>query len=165
VAGDVVYVTGRFGGPAAAVTAWRAGREPDPAARARFAGPVPRCREGRWLAAHGATAAVDVADGLVSDLDHLAAASAVRIAIDLEQVPRLAGVSPVEAGRAGEEYELAVTAPPDLDCQAFTDRFGIPLTPIGTVAPRRHDGRASRLEICVKGQRVDPPVGYDHFSP
>src|SRR5690349_14773249 len=79
--GDKVYVTGRLGAPAAALE--RLGRGEDPGLfRERFAQPHPRLAEARWLAEHGATAAVDVSDGIVADLRHLAAASGVRIELD-----------------------------------------------------------------------------------
>ena len=55
VAGQHVYVTGRLGGPAAALRAWRAGREPSERDRARFANPVPRIDAAIGLAERGAT--------------------------------------------------------------------------------------------------------------
>jgi len=95
--GQRVYVTGRLGGPAAAVRAWRAGGVPTDADRARFASPVPRIEPAIGLAARGATSAIDVSDGLMADVGHIAAASKVCIEIDAERVPRVAGVSPVQA--------------------------------------------------------------------
>lgn len=61
--GDRLFVTGTFGGPAAAISAWLRGETPPPATRARFAHPVPRIPEARWLADHGATAAIDIRMG------------------------------------------------------------------------------------------------------
>jgi thiamine-monophosphate kinase len=158
-AGDVVYLTGRLGGPAAALAAWLAGVAPDPLDRARFAHPVARLREAQWLAARGATAAIDVSDGLVADAGHLAAASGVRIALDLSAAPRTAGTTAIEAGRAGEEYELAATAPAGLDLSGFTREFDLPLTAIGRVT-----GGPAGVEVVVAGARVDPPMGYNHLS-
>ena len=54
------------------------GRDPSPDARERFAHPIPRIREGEWLARHGVHAAIDISDGLVGDAAHIAAASGVR---------------------------------------------------------------------------------------
>jgi thiamine-monophosphate kinase len=152
--GDALWVTGRFGGPGAAVAAWRAGREPAAADRARFARPSARIAEARWLAEQGARAAVDVSDGLAADLRHLAAASGVRLVLDAERVPRMSGVEVREALASGEEYELAVAAPPGLDADAFARRFGVPLTMIGQV-----ESGASEVVACV-----DLPAGYDHLS-
>jgi len=157
--GDHVYVSGRLGGPAAAVRAWTGGAEPDAATRERFAHPVPRLREGRWLAAHGATSAIDVSDGLVADLRHLAAASAVSLSIDLDRVPRWPGTSVIEAASSGEEYELAVTAAKHFDVAAFEREFGVPLTHVGEVV-----AGGAGVEARASGARVAPIPGYNHFS-
>jgi len=45
----------------------------------------------------------------MADVGHIAAASKVCIEIDAERVPRVAGVSPVQAASSGEEYEIVVT--------------------------------------------------------
>jgi thiamine-monophosphate kinase len=157
--GDHVYVSGRLGGPAAAVRAWTGGAEPDVAARERFAHPVPRLREGRWLAAQGATAAIDVSDGLVADLRHLAAASAVSLSIDLDRVPRWPGTTVVEAASGGEEYELAVTTGKHFDVAAFEREFGVPLAHVGEVVAGQPG-----VETRAGGVRVAPIPGYNHFS-
>jgi thiamine-monophosphate kinase len=157
--GDHVYVSGRLGGPAAAVRAWTAGAEPDAVARARFAHPVPRLREGRWLAAHGATSAIDVSDGLVADLRHLAAASAVSLSIDLDRVPRWPGTTAIEVASGGEEYELAVTGGQHFDVAAFEREFGVPLAHVGEVV-----AGATGVEARASGVRVAPIPGYNHFS-
>jgi thiamine-monophosphate kinase len=157
--GDHVYVTGRLGGPGAALRALARGGDPAPAHRDRFARPLPRLAEGEWLAAHGATAMIDVSDGLASDLRHLAAASDVAMAVALEAVPCLDHIDPSEAVVSGEEYELALTAPPGLDVADFARRFGLPLTRIGEVHPGPPD-----VAFSLHGARVDPGSGYDHFS-
>jgi thiamine-monophosphate kinase len=157
--GDRIYLTGVLGGPLAAIRAWQRGDSPDPSSRVRFARPVPRLAEGRWLAAHGAVAAIDISDGLVADLGHLAAASGVKLVVDLERVRRWAGQSPIESASSGEEYELVVAADQDLDVRAFEREFNIPLTHIGDVVA----GPAG-VETLVEGIRVDPVAGYDHLS-
>ncbi|MFI5248546.1 MAG: thiamine-phosphate kinase [Gemmatimonadales bacterium] len=157
--GDHVYVSGRLGGPAAAVRAWTGGAEPDAATRERFVHPIPRLREGRWLAAHGATAAIDVSDGLVADLRHLAAAAAVSLAIELDRVPRWPGVTVLEAASSGEEYELAVTTGNHFDVAAFEQEFGVPLTYVGEVV-----AGDPGVEARASGVRVAPILGYNHFS-
>lgn len=160
-AGDRVYVTGTLGGPGAAVRAWYAGDEPRPEWRARFAAPRARLREGRWLLGRGARAGIDISDGLVADVAHLAAASTVRVDLDLDRLPRVPGVSAVDAATSGEEYEVVVTSPIPIDVDAFTARFGIPLTEIGVAsdgAPEVHTFAAGR-EVPIDAR------GYDHFSP
>jgi len=102
-AGQVVVLTGPVGGSAL-------GRH----LRIR-----PRLQEGRWLAECGATAMMDVSDGLAWDLFRLARRAGVRI--DLEQVPvhrdarraaRDSGRDPVDhALHDGEDHELLATLP------------------------------------------------------
>lgn len=133
--GDRVFVTGRLGGPGAALRSLLAREDPAPAHRARFVAPVPRLGEARWLAQHGVQAAIDVSDGLLADAAHLARASGVSISIDLRSIPCVAGVAPSDAVASGEEYELLVTAPASatLDVEAFARTFSLPLTEIGRV--------------------------------
>jgi thiamine-monophosphate kinase len=155
--GQRVYVTGRLGGPAAAVRAWLSGKEPTPADRARFASPVPRIEPAIALARHGASCAIDISDGLVADLGHVAAASKVRIEIDLRRIPLMDGVAPIEAANSGEEYELVVTAP-TIDVDEFSAEFGLPLTEIGRVV-----GGPLGVQLLDDGRDISAPPGYDHF--
>jgi thiamine-monophosphate kinase len=155
--GQHVYVTGRLGGPAAAVRAWRAGKEPTERDRRRFASPVPRIDAGIALAERGATAAIDISDGLAADLGHIAAASKVRIEIDAERIPRFDGVSALQAASGGEEYEIVVTAPP-IDTRQFSEEFGLELTEIGQVV-----AGPSGVHLFEGGKQITTPAGFDHF--
>ena len=155
--GDRVYVTGVLGGPAAAVRAWEAGREPTERDRARFAHPIPRVDAAIGLAARGASSAIDISDGLSADLAHVAAASKVRIQIDADRIPHVDGVSAMEAAGAGEEYEIVVTAP-NIDTRRFTEEFGLELTEIGRVV-----AGPPAVELSQAGIRVSAPDGFDHF--
>ena len=159
--GDALYVTGRLGGSAAAARALAGGAAPPPAHRARFATPAPRLREGRWLATRGATAAIDISDGLSRDAEHLAAASGVSLDIDVARIPMLEGVASDDALGGGEEYELLVTAPDGMDDAAFASTFGLPLTRIGSVIA---GGETPRVLFTRAGKCVAAPPGYDHFS-
>lgn len=157
--GDSVYVTGSLGGSLAALRDLEAGRLQVPAQRQRFAHPVPRLHEAVWLSRKGATAAIDISDGLAADLGHLAAASRVRIIIDLDSVPRFEGASAEDAVRSGEEYEIVVTSPADLEPHAFRERFGLELTKIGTV-----EKGSAEVRFMADGERVEIPTGYLHFD-
>ena len=161
-AGDTVWVTGRLGGPRLALRAFDSGAAPTPEHRYRFAHPVPRLAEARWLASHGATAAIDVSDGIASEVSHLAAASGARIVLDLDRLPLIAGATAADAARSGEEYELVVTAPATLDRTAFERAFGIPLTPVGRVEAA--GSGAAGLEARELGKPVPIPGGHSHFS-
>lgn len=94
--GDLLAVTGRLGGSIG-------GRH------LRF---QPRLAEGAWLAAHGATAMMDLSDGLAKDLPRLAAASGCGAVIDREAMPRHRGCSVAQALGDGEDYELLVALDP-----------------------------------------------------
>lgn len=159
-AGDRVYVTGTFGGPAAALTAFLENKAPSREDRARFAHPVPRIREALWLANHGASSATDVSDGLAADLSNIAAASGVSISINLDSLLVVPGVSPTEAAGSGEEYELVVTSPLGFDTQAFSSEFDVPLTEIGAVEAGR-----PVVRVFDHGASVPTPGGYFHFKP
>jgi thiamine-monophosphate kinase len=158
-AGDALYVTGTLGGPGAALDALLGGKAPRDVDRARFASPRPRIAEGRWLAEHGARAAIDISDGLVADAGHLAAASGARVVLDLAALPCVEGIAPESAASSGEEYELLVAFAPAArpDAAAFRERFGIPLTAIGHLT----EGSGVSFE---GGDRVALPAGHDHFS-
>jgi thiamine-monophosphate kinase len=159
-AGDALFVTGRLGGPGAAVMAWVRSETPPDWARARFVHPVSRLAEGQWLAAEGATAMIDISDGLEADSLHLAAASGVHCDITPELVPRYPGVTAVEAVASGEEYELLVALPAARAAEvanAFEKRFGLALTQVGSV-------RAPDLATADLPSRVELRVGHDHFS-
>jgi thiamine-monophosphate kinase len=160
--GDAVYVTGRLGGPLAALEAFMRGEPPTAADRDRFVRPVPRLREALWLGEHGAHACVDVSDGLAADLRHLAVASGVRISIDVERVPHVDRVSPLRALASGEEYEIGITGQPDIDVEAFSRLFGTELTRIGVVEPPAGD--VGEVLLRQDGVFVDLPRGHDHFS-
>jgi thiamine-monophosphate kinase len=127
--GDLVAVTGTLGGAGAglALLEGRAGVDGLSARdaeglRRRYATPEPRVREGLAMSRLGATAMIDISDGLATDARHIAQASGVRIEIDLERLPLTPGVTEVAhqlgtdpasfAATAGEDYELCVCLPP-----------------------------------------------------
>jgi thiamine-monophosphate kinase len=168
--GDSVWVSGRLGGAHAAFAAWQDGREPDARAREAFAHPQPRVALGQWLAAEGATAMLDLSDGLAGDAAHLAAASGVRIEIALEQVPLHPAVhgeaervpeAPARfAARGGEDYELLVTLPARFgtaDAARAAAVSGVALTRIGAVA----EGTGLTLTLDGAPLRLS---GFDHFA-
>jgi thiamine-monophosphate kinase len=111
-----------------------------------------------WLANRGASAAIDISDGLVADLGHIAAASGLGIELDALRVPRFAEVSIETALEGAEEYELAVTSPVELDSREFERRFSLPLTRIGMV------NSIPNGSVLIHGASVENMRGYDHFS-
>ncbi|HJS43853.1 MAG TPA: thiamine-phosphate kinase [Gemmatimonadales bacterium] len=166
--GDALWVTGYLGGAALALERLRAGagaRMSTPL-RNRYACPEPRIAAGRWLAHHGATAMIDISDGLASDVQHLSAASGVGIEINLERIPCWEGVEAMAAVASGEEFELLVTMPPmfgDASASAFRGETGVELTRIGTCL-RTTGGRRSGARLLDHNTPVPLPPGYDHFA-
>jgi thiamine monophosphate kinase len=91
----------------------------------------------------------------------VAAASGVRLRVDLDLLPCAARVDPRRAAESGEEYELAVVMA-GVDVGAFRSATGTAIREIG-VAVAAGDAGAG-VEVYREGARVDLPRGYDHFS-
>jgi thiamine-monophosphate kinase len=159
---DAVFVTGSLGGPRAALAALRRGEEPPEASAARLHRPVPRLAEGRAAAAAGASAMIDLSDGLSSDLRHLCRASGVGVLLGAAAVPLGAGATLDDALAGGDDYELCFTAPDEGQVAETFAAAGLPApTRIGTVTEDR--------EIAMKGAdgrvRPVPPAGFEHPVP
>jgi thiamine-monophosphate kinase len=159
--GDGLWVTGTLGAPHLALRSWRKGQRPSDAIAQRFARPEPRIGPGAWLAQQGATAMIDISDGLAADVKHLAAASQVGIELQLHQVPCVPGADALDAVASGEEYELLVALPAAFDerqARDFQKRFSLPLTPVGRCVA------APGLRLLDRGIPIAVPRGFDHFD-
>jgi thiamine-monophosphate kinase len=178
--GDVIGVTGSLGAAAGGLLLSRLhpsklGRAlGEPWGRALLEAlhrPVARVGEGQTLAQEGATAMMDLSDGLAKDLSRLCAASGCGASIRLEALPvaeplragaTALGVDPLElALSGGEDYELLAT----LDATAFDrareeldQRYGVTLTEVGVII----DG--GLVIAGPDGDRPLEPKGWDHFS-
>ena len=134
-AGDLLFVTGPLGGSAAGLRILRSGpsASEDPSVRRLLSAhrrPRARVNEGEVARWSGAGAAIDVSDGLLADVAHLARASAVGLA--LEGVPAFPGATRTESLEGGEEYELVVaTSEPGALSAAFAAAGLRPPLPIG----------------------------------
>jgi thiamine-monophosphate kinase len=169
--GDELWVTGRLGGAAAAVRAWRSGDQPAPAAREAFARPTPRTAEALWLAAQGGvTAMLDLSDGLAGDAGHVATASRVGVVVDAAAVPIHAAAATAatdddglaHALGGGEDYELLLAAVAGRGAELadeFRTRFAVELTRIGTVV----EGSGVWLRQRSGAVEAMPLGGYDHM--
>lgn len=109
--GDSIFLTRPLGASAAGLAALRhSDRSPDSRALVEaHRRPRARVREGAAARRGGATAMIDVSDGLGLDLGRLARASSVGVRLD--SVPTAAGATAEEALGGGEDYELLFTAP------------------------------------------------------
>lgn len=164
--GDALWVTGYLGGAALALEGFRAGKRMADQLRNRYACPEPRIQAGRWLASQGATAMIDISDGLAADAQHLSAASQVGLEINLEQIPCWEGVEALAAVASGEEFELLLTMPPaftDASASSFRAETGVHLTRIGRCL-RSSGGRRGGVRLLEHSKPVALPAGYDHFA-
>jgi len=138
--GDALFVTGVLGGSIA-------GHHLD------F---IPRLAEGQWLAANGATAMMDLSDGLAKDLPRLAKASGCEAHLDLTALPLRGDSTPTDALNDGEDFELLVAVPEDrVHALLITWRSAFP------------DTRITRIGRLVEPGSADAtPLhgGFDHFS-
>ncbi len=174
--GDVLYVTGSLGGAASALLQLTAitANHPELAFPRRIPTrlvsvlqphlyPEPRIAQGLRLQRRRiASAAIDVSDGLSTDLAHLCEESGVAAELDAASVPIAPGASLDQALHGGEDYELLFTASPAVRVPPAI--AGVPLTPIGRIV-RRRSGSPQILLATSKGQVPLEPRGWEHFSP
>jgi thiamine-monophosphate kinase len=135
--------------------------------------PAARVGEAQTLAQVGATAMMDISDGLALDLSRLCAESAVGARIELDRVPvapsltELAGVvsaDPLElALSGGEDYELLAVLERLVVEKArakLHERFGVPLADIGDITEARGLVAVDRSGA----ERPLEPRGWDHLA-
>jgi thiamine-monophosphate kinase len=160
--GDVVALAGRIGYAAAGYTVLSRGFRTPKLLVEAYRRPLVRYPAGPQAAVYGATAMIDISDGLVADLGHIAAASGVGIDVrrDAFDVPPqmrdAASALGVDAYAwilaGGDDHALAATFPPDVE---LPDGWRV----IGSVDP------AEDAVVTVDGRPYrDGPVGWDHFS-
>jgi thiamine-monophosphate kinase len=162
---DQIYVTGELGESAAALCLLR-GRK----IRKRDVFPKPRIAIGEWLRTNRiASAAIDISDGLSTDLAHICRESGVGAVLEAEAIPIHAAAQNLrrDGGRdlpldlalhGGEDYELLFTAPRS---QRVPPRIaGVKITRIGEVVTR-----TKKMSIVRQGQKeVLLPRGWEHFG-
>ena len=176
--GQTVAVTGELGGAAAGLLLLErpdlAGGLPQDTAdalRRRQLEPVPRLAAGLAIAGAGATAMIDLSDGLAGDARHVASASGVSITIELERLPFEAGVAEVAEAAGRDPVELAIAGGEDYELFACLDsepltaaadamsQAGAQLTEIGKVG----EGPAAVHMIDAGGTPRDAS-GFDQLS-
>ena len=161
--GDVLAVVGRLGWAAAGlVVLGRGFRSPRAVVEVQRVPQVPY-GQGAVAARAGATAMVDVSDGLLADLGHVARASGVSIDVatrsleipePLQTVGAATGVDPLLLVlTGGEDHALVATFPPG--------RVPTGWVTIGAVAEAGADGPG----VLVDGEPFAGVPGFDHFRP
>ncbi len=162
--GDLIYVTGTLGGSAAGLRSLARLRSHKALNAPHYAPhlwPDPRIRQGMWLRKRGlATSAIDVSDGLSTEIEHLCAESGLSAEIDARALPVFSGATLEDALHGGEDYELLFTAPPAATLPRAID--GIPITRIGTMLENRK-GRVRVALVDISGRRPLLKRGWEHF--
>ncbi|WP_435947362.1 thiamine-phosphate kinase [Dryocola sp. BD586] len=173
-AGDWIYVTGTPGDSEAGLAILQHRLRVADAQQAdylmkRHLRPKPRVLHGQALR-DLASSAIDLSDGLISDLGHILKASDCGARIMLDSLPYSDAirdnVEPEQARRwalaGGEDYELCFTVP-ELNRGALEvaiGNLGVPFTCIGQVAPA-----SEGLQFLDEGKPVSVDLkGYDHFA-
>lgn len=162
--GDRLYVTGVPGEAAAGLALIKAGRVEGVAEThliRRFLRPTPRVALGRALR-RNASAAMDVSDGLLADLNKLCQASGCGADLNLDALPPSQAMArlftPEQCERfvlgGGDDYELLFTVPADRAAQ-----LPVSVRCIGTIV-------AGNQVRCLRaGREIErQALGYDHFG-
>jgi len=181
--GDLLYVTGTLGGAAAGLA-----RLADLAASRKTQSrplripaklqsllaphlyPQPRIAQGLWLAQRSlASAAIDLSDGLSTDLAHLCEESAVAAEVDAAALPVHPGATLDHALHGGEDYELLFTASPGTHVPRRI--AGVPVVRIGRILrPRKGRPQVALVNLQAGAQartqaaQTLTPQGWEHFS-
>jgi thiamine-monophosphate kinase len=172
--GDLVFVSGTIGDAGAGLAVLKGEgkklRSSDRVALiARYRVPEPRVKLGRRLVGL-ASASLDVSDGLIADLGHIAETSGVRIVVDAERVPLSSGCVALwggsmsgiaRAATSGDDYEIAFTAPARarLPLARAARAVGVAISEIGRVE--------KGLGVLLVDKNGTPVrigrAGYTHF--
>jgi thiamine-monophosphate kinase len=188
--GDLIYVTGKLGGAAAgfAYLSQLAAALKRDRSRSRLKAlpripaqamavlkphlrPAPRIAQGLWLARNAmATAAIDLSDGLSTDLAHLCAESGVVAELEAAALPIAPAANPTQVLHGGEDYELLFTASPAARVPAGIE--GVPVTRIGRIVSPNEKGTRKTARrpatpislITSRGPVAVVPQGWQHFS-
>jgi thiamine-monophosphate kinase len=179
--GHLLYLTGTLGGSSAALARlaeWARSSRPVEAHSARLHPPripkrleaqlaphlypQPRIAQGLWLLRYSlASAAIDLSDGLSTDLAHLCEDSQVAAEVDAALLPIHPAANLLQALNGGEDYELLFTAPPS--ARLPRKIAGVPISPIGRILPARPNRPAVTL-LTPQGPQPLKPQGWQHFS-
>lgn len=174
--GDVLCVTGFLGAAATGLELLRSSSDPRaldmlerfPDVAAAYRRPPLRIAAGPAAARAGATAMIDLSDGLARDALHIAQESSLGCVIDASKIPIAAGVREVAAelgfdavalaAGGGEDYELAIAISPERVDALRQAMAPVSLTIVGEL------GGDERV-LVRNGERVPlEKLGWEHFS-
>ena len=123
--------------------------------------PQPRIAQGLWLQRRRlASAAIDISDGLSTDLAHLCAESAVAAEVDAALLPIRPGATLAQALHGGEDYEILFTAAKSVRIPSSV--AGVPVTHIGRIV-RPRSGRPQVTLLTPERSQPLAAEGWEHF--
>jgi thiamine-monophosphate kinase len=163
--GDDIWVSGELGGAALGLA-----RPHIAAAAARLHRPEPRVDLGERLRGL-AHAAIDLSDGLTSDLGHILERSQVSAVVHYAKLPRPSAFSTIQNREleencvlsGGDDYELAFTAALEqrTEIEALSAELDLPLARVGTIQA----GEPRLVVLDERNRPMDYRRGFDHFPP
>ncbi len=166
--GDVVAVAGRLGWSATGLLALQRGIDVDGRLLAAYRAPEPPYQAGPAGRAAGATSMIDISDGLLADVGHIAQASGVTIALDswrlqpddiVVQASHALGADPMTAVLAGgEDHAILATFPVTAGAPEFLHVPQPLFRVIGRVLAR------SEQAVLIDGEPHPGTQGHDHFG-
>lgn len=167
--GDKIGITGYLGSSAGGLEMIKRGlnleKEIASFLRQAHFRPLPRVNEGKILLRYGVKTAIDISDGLISDLGHICRMSKVGAKVRIDKIPIHPYLKEVFKEEAlefalsgGEDYELLFTAPQKVIAELQRE---LPFTIIGEII----EGRGIEL-LDEKGRPfLWQKKGWDHFAP
>lgn len=131
-----------------------------------FMHPTPPLSTGEKLASLGASSMIDISDGLLAEVHHIANASGVEIIVDIDKIPLYPGVKQVAtfsgiipqklASVSGEEFELIATI------SLENMKEAIKVLPELTVIGRVESGKG--VSVIFEGKKIFLDyLGWRHF--
>ena len=170
--GEQVAVTGKLGAAAAGLEMLTKQLQFDPEAttclKKAYLHPYPRLAEGQLLVEHGVRTAIDISDGLISDLNHICKSSQVGARIEIDRVPiqptvkaNFGDKSLELALSGGEDYELLFTGSAEV-INKVKRALSCPVTVIGEITTDKIG------KITLVDREGNPfnlhKAGWEHFT-
>ena len=170
--GELVAVTGELGAAAAGLEMLTKQLQFDPETttylKKAFLHPYPRIAEGQLLVEQGVRTAIDISDGLISDLKQICKASQVSARIEVDRMPipptvkaNFSDKSLELALSGGEDYELLFTGNNEV-MDKVKGTISCPITVIGEIVADKI-GKVTLVDS--KGNPLDyHKAGWEHFT-